>query len=150
MIGPNSAAAAEQPTAVYGGDTITINAFKDASSAATPAAKPVSNPPSASDDEYERQPDDEEESVEAQVSADDELLSSDDESVVDEQEDDEDEEAPAEEFIDESNPFYAAKKAMKDAEKQTTGAKKPAFQDTSDAANDILRRLMEKRRANRG
>ena len=30
LVGPNSAAVAEQPTAVYGGDTITITAFKDA------------------------------------------------------------------------------------------------------------------------
>jgi pSer/pThr/pTyr-binding forkhead associated (FHA) protein len=153
LIGPNSAASAEQPTAVYGGDTITINAFKDASSAAAPApaAKPVNTPPSASDDEYERQPDDEEESIEDQLGAEeDELLGGDDESDADADEADEEEEAAQEEFIDESNPFYAAKKAQKDADKQTTASKKPAFQDTSDAANDILRRLMEKRRANRG
>jgi predicted component of type VI protein secretion system len=148
LIGPNSAAAAEQPTAVYGGDTITINAFKDASSA---AAKPASNPPSASDDEYERQPDDEDESIDDQLGEEDDELVVEDESGIDEEEEeDEEERTPQEEFIDESNPFYAAKKAQKDAAKQTTGPKKPAFQDTSDAANDILRRLMEKRRADRG
>ena len=46
------ASAAEKPT-VYGGDTITITAFKDAKAAR--AAKPQP-PPSASDDEYERRP----------------------------------------------------------------------------------------------
>ena len=51
---------ADMPTAVYGGDTITISAFKDARLA---PPKPAT-PPSASDDEYERQPDDAEESDE--------------------------------------------------------------------------------------
>ena len=55
---------------------------------------------------------------------------------------------PEEEFLDESNPFYAAKKALKEQAKQT-GPAKPAFKDTSDAASDILRRLMERRRAER-
>ncbi len=50
---------ADQPTAVYGGDTITITAFKDAS--ATPPK--VQPPPSASDDEYERQAEEVEEPV---------------------------------------------------------------------------------------
>ncbi len=53
-----------------------------------------------------------------------------------------------EEFLDPSNPFYAAKKAQKEQAKQT-GPAKPAFKDTSDAASDILRRLMERRRAER-
>ena len=56
LVGPQHAVAADQPTAVYGGDTITISAFKDARDA---SAKPAHRPPSASDDEYERQPDDE-------------------------------------------------------------------------------------------
>ncbi len=56
LIGPNAGAAADQPTAVYGGDTITISAFKDA--AASPKPAPTPAPASASDDEYERQPED--------------------------------------------------------------------------------------------
>ena len=56
-------------------------------------------------------------------------------------------EAP-EEFIDESNPFYAAKKAQQLQAKQgPAGPAKAKFNDTSDAAGDILRRLMERRRA---
>jgi predicted component of type VI protein secretion system len=150
-----AAAAAESPT-VYGGDTITITAFKDSKSA---PAKPQP-PASASDDEYERQAEEEEEppaevDVEAETAED---LSSEGESeeelgdpVEDEDdaegEDEDEDEAPVEEFMDESNPFYAAKKAQQQQAK--TGPAKPAFKDTSDAAGDILRRLMERRRANR-
>jgi hypothetical protein len=54
-----------------------------------------------------------------------------------------------EEFVDESNPFYAAKKALKEQAKGQTGPAKASFKDTSDAASDILRRLMERRRASR-
>ncbi len=137
LVGPNAAVSAEQPTAVYGGDTITISAFKDASAPPKPTT-----PPSASDDEYERQPDDE--------------MNEEDEPFDQEDEDDDTleegtaarvEEVP-EEFMDESNPFYAAKKAQKLQAKQgPADASKKAFADTSDAAGDILRRLMERRRA---
>ena len=147
LVGPNAAASADQPTAVYGGDTITISAFKDASASAAAPPKPAT-PPSASDDEYERQPDDEEPEEE-------------DEPFDQEQEDDDDEtigegsavtvEEVPEEFMDESNPFYAAKKAQKLQAKQgPAGPAKDAFKDTSDAAGDILRRLMERRRAEKG
>ncbi len=148
LIGDKSGAAADQPTAVYGGDTITISAFKDASTtkdaaptkekeAATP--KP---PPSASDDEYERQAEDTlEEEIEEEERFEEE------EELEDEEEGEEEEEQGAEEFIDESNPFYAAKKAQKEQAK--AGPSKQSFKDTSDAANDILRRLMERRKASR-
>jgi predicted component of type VI protein secretion system len=143
-------AAAENPT-VYGGDTITITAFKDAKSA---PAKPQP-PPSASDDEYERQAEEEEPVDETAETADDfmaegETEEMDDELGVDESDEDAAEEVPAEEFIDESNPFYAAKKAQQQQAKQgPAGPAKPSFADSSDAANDILRRLMERRRASK-
>src|SRR5262249_51280875 len=134
LIGPNATSSAELPTAVYGGDTITISAFRDAG-----ASKPAT-PPSASDDEYERQPD--------------ELEDSDETFDQDEDEETLEEGAAAtvgdlpEEFIDESTPSYAAKKAQQLQAKQGPGgAPKPSFKDTSDAAGDILRRLMERRRA---
>lgn len=150
LLGDAAAAAAENPT-VYGGDTITITAFKDAKAA---PAKPQP-PPSASDDEYERQPEEEEEPpVDDEAETADNLPPADEseEELGDQAEDEEDEEeaeeeAPAEEFMDESNPFYAAKKAQQQQAK--TGPVKPAFKDTSDAAGDILRRLMERRRANK-
>jgi predicted component of type VI protein secretion system len=157
LVGPNAAAVAEAPTAVYGGETLTISAFKDASAAdakdasaadakdasaadAKPAA--ASMPPSASDDEYERQPDDdqqEEEPFDDLDAEEDEALDEEESSVVDEL---------PEEFLDPTNPLYAAKKAQKEQAKQT-GPAKPSFKDTSDAASDILRRLMERRRAER-
>jgi len=136
LVGPNSVALADQPTAVYGGDTITISAFKDAGAA--PKAPP---PPSATDDEYERQPDEEGEADEPFDTGDedDETLGEGQSVTVDE---------VPEEFLDESNPFYAAKKAQQQQAKQTGGAAaKQNFKDTSDAAGDILRRLMERRRA---
>jgi pSer/pThr/pTyr-binding forkhead associated (FHA) protein len=152
LIGPNAAAIADQPTAVYGGDTLTIAAFKDATassnkdataSSSKPAAAPVPpTAPSASDDEYERQPDDEAEEEEPfdqgedEDEADDETLAEDESAVVDD---------VPEEFLDPSNPFYAAKKAQK----EQAGPAKHEFKDTSDAASDILRRLMERRRAER-
>jgi pSer/pThr/pTyr-binding forkhead associated (FHA) protein len=151
LLGENAAAAADQPTAVYGGDTITIAAFKDsqappAPAKAAPAATPVpaDKPPSvASDEEYERQSEEEEQ---------EEFIG--DESLEDEEQQDEDEAAeenPEEEFMDESNPFYAAKKAQKDQAKAggAAASQKAVFKDSSDAANDILRKLMERRRASK-
>jgi predicted component of type VI protein secretion system len=144
LVGPNAAAVAEMPTAVYGGETLTISAFKDASAtAAKPAAPPT--PPSASDDEYERQPDDDQDGDEPFDVDEDEVDDTDE--ALDEEESSTVDELP-EEFLDPSNPFYAAKKAQKEQAKQT-GPAKPSFKDTSDAASDILRRLMERRRAER-
>jgi pSer/pThr/pTyr-binding forkhead associated (FHA) protein len=132
LIGESGGAVAEQPTAVYGGDTITISAFKDASAAPKP-------PASDTDDEYVRQPEDELDSGEP----------FEDEEPIEEEEPEEEESAVVEElpeeFVDESNPFYAAKKALQQAKQG--GPAKPSFKDTSDAASDILRRLMERRRA---
>jgi FHA domain-containing protein len=150
LFGESAGLSADQPTAVYGGDTITITAFKDAS-ASPPKVQP---PPSASDDEYERQPEEDEESADDPAETADAILGEQnlDESEgesAEEEEGEEDEDADAEiqeEFLDESNPFYAAKKAKEQQAKQT-GPAKPSFKDTSDAAGDILRRLMERRRA---
>jgi hypothetical protein len=145
LLGENAGAAAERPT-VYGGDTITITAFKDAK-AAPPKPTP---PPSASDDEYERQAQEEEPVDEAAETRDDFTAEADSESFeveTDETDEEETAEEAPEEFIDESNPFYAAKKAQKEQAK--AGPAKPSFKDTSDAANDILRRLMERRRASK-
>jgi predicted component of type VI protein secretion system len=146
LVGPNSVVTADQPTAVYGGDTITISAFKDAGSAPPKPAPATPQPASVSDDEYERQPDDEAEEEfdepfeeEEEEDDSDETLAEGESEAVDE---------VPEEFLDPSNPFYAAKKAQKEQAKQS-GPVKPQFNDTSDAAGDILRRLMERRRAER-
>ncbi len=121
----------ESPSGVYGGDTITISAFKDASSSknAIPTPPPTSPPVPApvaedNDEEYER------------------LEASDDENSDGEEDDENDSEPIPEEFIDENNPFYVKKKAP-EAE---TGTAKQVFKDTSDAATDILRKMMERRK----
>jgi pSer/pThr/pTyr-binding forkhead associated (FHA) protein len=114
----------ESPSGVYGGDTITISAFKD-------AANPKDPPPPVAeenDEEYERLEASEEEQVEG-------------ESEDNEDEDEEDEDEMPDEFIDESNPFYVKKK--KDEPKPTD---KQQFKDTSDAATEILRKMMERRK----
>ncbi len=159
LLGEGAGTSAENPT-VYGGDTITITAFKDSKS--TPP-KPVP-PPSASDDEYERQPE-EEPTAEAADTADDlsaEADTTEEDNIYDKLDDDQeneeaagdDDEEPAsssieEEFLDESNPFYAAKKAQKEQAKATPASKAASSKDSSEAANDILRRLMERRRASK-
>jgi predicted component of type VI protein secretion system len=126
LIADSKSPAPERPSGIYSGDTITISAFKDGGPLAPPA-KPAAAE-EGSDEEYERQ----EESVEDEEA----------ESVEDE-EAEATEEMP-EEFIDESNPFYVKKKAP--AEQAPA---KPVYKDTSDAANDILRKMMERRRSSR-
>ena len=59
-------------------------------------------------------------------------------------------ESPAEaeaspEWIDENNPFFQTKKAAQEEAKPS----KPAYKDTSDAASDIIKRMMERRRTSR-
>jgi hypothetical protein len=144
LFGENTNATADQPTFVYGGNTLTITAFRDAQSPPAQPSKPLSI---ADDAGYERQT--EEEALETQ---DDQAG---DEETGDEEA--EDEEAAAkqnleEELMDPSNPFYVAKKAQKEQSKAGAaggGAHKQEFKDSSDAANDILRKLMERRRASK-
>ncbi len=124
----------ESPSGVYGGETVSINTVKTPPPAAKPtppAAKPpaspsapASAPASAGDDDeiYERLP-------EGEGDAEDEHDSGNET---------EDGTMIPEEFLDESNPFYAKKK--------TEAESKPVYKDTSDAASDILRKMMERRR----
>jgi hypothetical protein len=117
----------ERPSGVYNGDTITVAAYKDAETAPAGEA-PVSG--AADTDEYERLPE-----GEGDAESNDEPDDDDDEVADD---------APAE-FIDESNPFYVKKK-----EPAVSGQPaKPVYKDTSDAANDILRKMMERRRGSK-
>jgi hypothetical protein len=145
LLGENASQAAEQPTAVYGGDTITITAFRDAQKPAPPADKP---PSVADDSEYERQSEDEEREAAAELEEDQP-----EEQEEEEEEEEAEEEASLEEdFMDPNNPFYAAKKAQKEQAKAGPGGAgqaKATFKDSSDAANEILRKLMERRRASK-
>ena len=139
--------AAEKPTAVYGGDTITITAFKDAK--ARPGRSPSRRLPPATTSTSARPRRRNRSTTRPRRPT----ISRRAEEELDESDEDEEEtrtrprrKPSPEEFMDESNPFYAAKKAQKEQAKQT-GPAKPSFKDTSDAAGDILRRLMERRRA---
>ena len=129
LVADNKTAMPERPSGIYPGDTITITAFRDAS---TPKPPPqVVTDEDDSDEEYERQADDEND----EESGTDPETETIDEVEVDEM---------PEEFVDESNPFYVKKKAP-----EPTGPAKPQYKDTSDAANDILRKMMERRRSSR-
>jgi predicted component of type VI protein secretion system len=104
----------DRPSGIYGGDTQTMKAYKAGPASKTKAADEVSD--------------------QAEEAVDDESETRDEVETISDQD-----ETPPEEMVDESNPFYVAKK------KTETQAKKPA-KDSSDAASDILRRLMERRR----
>ncbi len=61
------------------------------------------------------------------------------EEATDEETGDDDEEAAPADMLDESNPFFIPKKVKAEE------VKKDAYKDTSDAANDILRKMLERR-----
>ena len=116
LFGDNASTTADQPTAVYGGDTITITAFKDAQ---IPAPEPTKPPSVADDAEYERQTEEDELETQEEQTDDEETG---DEETGDVDEDDVDDEDAAEsnleeELMDPSNPFYVAKKAQKEQSK---------------------------------
>ena len=130
LIADSKNPAPERPSGVYGGDTITISAFKDATSAkpkqpkpAAPAPEPEPEVVEDSDEEYERQSEDEADENEPDAEA----------ATVDDL---------PEDFVDESNPFHVKKKGP-----EAGTPEKAQFKDTSDAASDILRRMMERRKS---
>jgi hypothetical protein len=130
LVADNKTAMPERPSGIYPGDTITITAFRDASA---PKPKPQVVSDEGSDEEYERQ-----------VVGDDDDADSDSGTDPEAETIDETDEIP-EEFVDESNPFYVKKKGAA----EPAGPAKPVYKDTSDAANDILRKMMERRRSSR-
>ncbi len=141
LVGAPSESSTEIPTSVYGGETVTISTYQG--NAETP---PASASAEDEDEEEEDEGEEEEEEEEEELEEEDE-----DEEEDDEEEEDEDA-APVDEFIDESNPFYAAKKAQQQADKagaKSGGSANQQFQDTSGAASEILKKLMERRRASR-
>jgi pSer/pThr/pTyr-binding forkhead associated (FHA) protein len=139
LVGDAKNPAPERPSGVYPGDTITITAFRDATAAKPPDSPAAASPPhtieDGSDEEYERQAESESDTEEIETSGSD---TDDDEAKA------EGDEAP-EEFMDESNPFYVKKKK----EAESGPSSKPVYKDTSDAASDILRKMMERRRSQR-
>jgi predicted component of type VI protein secretion system len=143
LIADNNHPTPDRPSGVYDGDTLTISAYTSQAAAAkvTPTPPPapsrkVDEEETTDDDEhpmYERLPEgrgDDEEGEGAESNGDEE----------------EDEEDATEEWVDESNPFYAAKKAQQEADKPQT---KATSKDSSEAASEILRKMLDRRRAGR-
>jgi len=124
LIADSASPTPDRPSGVYGGDTQTISTYREntpAKPTQAPAPQaPAPQAPSPPEDVAEHEVDDEEE-------------------TNDEMETVSDAEA-TEEFVDESNPFYQPKK------KPEVQAK-PIAKDSSDAASDILRKIMERRRS---
>jgi pSer/pThr/pTyr-binding forkhead associated (FHA) protein len=124
LVGDKNSPAPERPSGVYSGDTITIAAFKDSD---TPKAETQAE--AETETEAEAQAEEADDSEYHPEDEEDEAASAD--------------EMP-EEFIDESNPFYVKKKPA-----EPEGPKKPVYKDTSDAASDILKKMLERRRTTR-
>jgi predicted component of type VI protein secretion system len=155
----------DRPSGVYGGETLTMAAFKakekpasqaampvakekPASQAAMPVAKdkpaskpampvakapvPVVVPEPEPEPEVEPEPEAVEDGIE-QYQEDDGIEDLSEKVAA---------EIP-EEFIDESNPFYVKKTQA------TPAASKEPAKDSSDAAHDILRRMMDRRKASK-
>jgi len=134
LIADNANPTPDRPSGVYGGDTLTIKAFKEASApkpAVAPAPAPAPEPTHSeeNDEEYERLPEGEGD-LEEGVDAETETVEA---ASVDE---------IPEDMIDESNPFYVKKGKAAEPEK-------PQYKDSSDAATDILRKMMERRRGSK-
>lgn len=118
LLGDDKKPAAEAPS-VYGGDTITITAFR-AGQGEVPASSGITEAAKMSDQGFERQ---------SEAPANEE----------------EPEEEAAEEFVDEDNPFFV-KKPEAPAASPSVEAKKEMYKDTADAASAILRKLMERKK----
>lgn len=117
LLGDEKKPAAEAPS-VYGGDTITITAFR-AGQGEVPASSGITEAAKMSDQGFERQS----EAPEA-----------------------ESEEEAQEEFMDEDNPFFVKKPEAPVAASPSAEAKKEMYKDTADAASAILRKLMERKK----
>jgi predicted component of type VI protein secretion system len=175
LVGDQNNPAPERPSGVYTGDTMTFNAYKDASkpksdpaqvaapksNPAQPVAAPKSNPaqpvaaaPPAKAAPAPPQPEPAPSAPESKPMSEAETVYDklDDEDEPGEDLGDEteiDDEISEEGFVDESNPFHAAKKKP-GAEPESKGdTAKQSFKDSSSAAEDLLRKMMERRRAGR-
>jgi hypothetical protein len=151
LVGAGGGSTADLPTTVYGGETQTISAFQGKAKPA-PALPPVPSPapvqpsivkeaePELDEDSEEQELEQEQEQELEQEQQDSEIYDRFD-SEEEEEAESEESETSLDDFVDESNPFHAAKKA------QVATPVKAAFQDTSDVAHDILRKLMQQRKA---
>jgi len=137
----------DRPSGVYGGETITLDSLKElgkekpAAKAPAPAPPPAKAPaPAAKKPEPKPEPEPEPVVEELEQFSPDE----EDDGIEDLSKSSGEVDMP-EEFIDESNPFYVKKKEAAPA----AGAAKPSNKDSSDAAGDILRKMMDRRKASK-
>jgi pSer/pThr/pTyr-binding forkhead associated (FHA) protein len=139
----------DRPSGVYDGETLTIEAYTGQAN--------------AKDETKVEEPEEEEEPKSVydnlefeqleEGAGDVEIRAEGDEAAGDAEAAEGDDAGPEVEMIDESNPFYAARKAQQAAAAggtaATAGPSKASYKDSSDAANDILRKMLERRRASR-
>ena len=143
LVSDGSKEPPDRPSGVYGGETMTIESFKGKENSASRAAMPVAPKPASQlvipvakvvepAPETVEEPDPAEDDIEAYQEDDGiEDLSGSSEADV------------PEEYVDESNPFYVKKNKP-----EAAAAKEPS-KDSSDAAHDILRRMMDRRKASK-
>lgn len=139
----------DRPSGVYGGDTMTIESYKElakdqpSTKAKTPAPAPSTKakPPTPAPAPAARAPEPEAE-VEPEADMFEQYKPDDDDGIEDLSKAAEPEVAE-EEFMDESNPFYVKKKK----DEAPAPSAKASEKNSSDAAGDILRKMMERRKA---
>ena len=152
----------DRPSGVYGGDTMTLDSYNEKGKApapapvatAPPAAKAPAPAPAPRPAPVAAKPEPVAEAEpEVEGDADVEAVPFEDEVVEDDGIEDlsasqavEEAEMP-EDLVDESNPFYVKKNQP--GAGGPDAAAKPAYKDSSDAANDILRKMMDRRRASK-
>ena len=131
LVADNANATPDRPSGVYGGETMTLETYQEAKGTKPAPAPKVQNPTASTPTPppvAEPEPELDEEIEE-----------------VEEVEEESDEEM-AEEFVDESNPFHVKKSAPEPT--APAKAAKPDL-DSSAAADQILRRMMDRRRGSK-
>jgi pSer/pThr/pTyr-binding forkhead associated (FHA) protein len=146
LVADNARPTPDRPSGVYDGDTLTIDSYTGSggqvpgrASAAQPPSSPA-QPAAKSAEEAPIKRVFEDENLEFDR-LEEGTGDPDEETAEQDTDGGEDEEAGPSEMLDESNPFFIPKKV------KVEDAKKDSYKDTSDAANDILRKMLERRRA---
>ena len=153
LVADQNKPAPERPSGVYAGDTLTLESFRQtkgsSGSIPTPPPAPTISPLEVHLEGIEMLPEGAGDGFEA---SNNEAEGEDDDAAAADHE----WKAPEEEeLIDENNPFYAAKKAAASAAASAAAqpvapagpAKAESSKDSSQAANDILRKMMDRRRS---
>lgn len=148
LVADNARPTPDRPSGVYDGDTLTLESYRAALQPGSTGSMPVVAVPPAAEEgsHFDAALDNIEHLPEGAGDAEPMNFADDDDD--NENENEEGEEA-ADEFIDESNPFYLAKKAAEAADSGSQAAAKAKYDDTSQAASDILNRMLQRRRAPR-